>query len=169
MQNYAKYELSARENIGLGDYTKIEDDNALNFAYESICGEKLFCDLNTSLGARFSSRSEESVMGRELSGGQWQRLALARAFLRDAPLIIMDEPNASIDPIAEASMIHNMFELARGKTCIFITHRLTTTALADRIIVLKEGMICEQGTHDDLKKLDGEYARMYNTQAAMYK
>ena len=83
-------------------------------------------------------------------------------------MIVLDEPNASIDAFAEAAMIKRMFAMAENKTCILITHRLTTTALADRIIVMKDGRICEEGTHDELMRRNGEYARMYKVQAEMY-
>ncbi len=160
MQEYVRYLLSVRENIGFGDPEKLTDDAALTAAYESVTGEPLFDALDAQLGAKFG--------GRELSGGQWQRLALARAYLKEAPLIVLDEPNASIDAFAEAAMIKRMFAMAENKTCIFITHRLTTTALADRIIVMKDGRICEEGTHDELMRRNGEYARMYKVQAEMY-
>jgi ATP-binding cassette subfamily B protein len=160
MQEYVRYLLSIRENIGFGDPEKLTDDAALAAAYESVTGEPLFDALDAQLGAKYG--------GRELSGGQWQRLALARAYLKEAPLIVLDEPNASIDAFAEAAMIKRMFEMAKDKTCIFITHRLTTTALADRIIVMKDGRICEEGTHEELMRRNGEYARMYSVQAEMY-
>ena len=160
MQEYVRYLLSVRENIGFGDPEKLTDDAALTAAYESVTGEPLFDALDAQLGAKFG--------GHELSGGQWQRLALARAYLKEAPLIVLDEPNASIDAFAEAAMIKRMFEMAKDKTCVFITHRLTTTALADRIIVMKDGRICEEGTHEELMRRNGEYARMYSVQAEMY-
>ena len=160
MQEYVRYLLSVRENIGFGDPEKLTDDAALTAAYESVTGEPLFDALDAQLGAKFG--------GHELSGGQWQRLALARAYLKEAPLIVLDEPNASIDAFAEAAMIKRMFEMAKDKACVFITHRLTTTALADRIIVMKDGRICEEGTHEELMRRNGEYARMYSVQAEMY-
>ena len=146
----------------------MDDDELLISAYESIYGEKLFAQLDAVPSAGHYLFVNDVVDGRELSGGQWQRLALARAYLRKAPLIVLDEPNAAIDAFAEAAMIKRMFEMAEDKTCVFITHRLTATALADRIIVMKDGSICEEGTHEKLIELHGEYARMYNVQAGMY-
>lgn len=160
LQDFARYEMSARKNIAMGNASSLDDDAALTEAYRSVCGSELFLGLDEMLGVRFG--------GRDLSGGEWQRVALARAFIRDAPLIVLDEPNAAIDAFAETAMIRNMFALSKGRSCVFITHRLTTTALADRIIVMKDGKICEQGTHEELMFLNGEYARMYRTQSEMY-
>jgi ABC-type multidrug transport system fused ATPase/permease subunit len=160
LQDYVRYELSVRDNIGLSDIEKMDDDEAICAAYQAVCGDALPLTPDEILGKQFGDR--------DLSGGEWQRLAIARAYFREAPLIVLDEPNASIDAFAEAAMIKRMFEMAKDKTCIFITHRLTTTALADRIIVMKDGRICEEGTHEELMRRNGEYARMYSVQAEMY-
>jgi len=160
LQDYMRYQLSIRDNIALGDISKLDDDEAIREAYRSVCGDKLPFGLDEVAGKEFGAR--------DLSGGEWQRLAIARSFIRQAPLIVLDEPNASIDAFAEAAMIRRMFELAADKTCVFITHRLTTTVLADRIIVMKDGRICEEGSHEELLRLGGEYARMYMVQAELY-
>ena len=160
MQDYMRYEMSLRENIAMGEPSKLNDDGALAGAYKTVCGGELFAGLDEMLSLRFG--------GRDLSGGEWQRVALARAFVREAPLIVLDEPNSAIDAFAESAIIRNMFDASAGRSCIFITHRLTTTALADRIIVMKDGRIEEQGTHCELVAKNGEYARMYRTQAENY-
>lgn len=160
LQDYMRYQLSVRDNIAMGDIENIDDDEAIKAAYRAVCGDELSLALDDILGKQFGSR--------DLSGGEWQRLAIARAYFREAPLIVLDEPNASIDAFAEAAMIKRMFDMAKDKTCVFITHRLTTTALADRIIVMQDGSICEEGSHEELMRRNGEYARMYNVQAGMY-
>lgn len=160
LQNYVRYELSVRDNITLGDIEKKYCDADLLAQYREICGKDIPFSLDEIVGKRFGDRNP--------SGGEWQRLAITRALFRDAPLIVLDEPNSSIDAFTEANMIQHIFEVAKDKTCVFITHRLTTTALADRIIVMKDGRICEEGTHEELMHRKGEYARMYYTQARTY-
>lgn len=160
LQDYVRYQLSVRDNIALGEISKLDNDEAIKAAYRAVCGNELPFALDEILGKQFGER--------DLSGGEWQRLAIARACFREAPLIVLDEPNASIDAFAEAAMIKRMFEMAKDKTCVFITHRLTTTALADRIIVMKDGRLCEEGTHEELMMRNGEYARMHLVQSQMY-
>lgn len=106
--------------------------------------------------------------GLDLSGGQWQRLAIARALFRTSKLLILDEPTAAIDPIAECDLYNVFLDAAVEKACIIISHRLGSARLADRIIVLKGGQICEQGTHEELMNAKGVYYNMYENQAAWY-
>lgn len=112
--------------------------------------------------------SEFAKDGVNLSGGESQKLAIGRVFYKDAGLIILDEPSSALDPIAEYQLNHSMLDAAKNKTVIFISHRLSTTRLADRIIMLEKGRIVEQGTHDELLKLDGKYASMWRAQAGQY-
>jgi ATP-binding cassette subfamily B protein len=107
--------------------------------------------------------------GTDLSLGQWQRLALARAFVRESQLIILDEPTAALDPKAEAEVFERFHELARGRTAILISHRLSTVRRADRILVLADGRVVEAGAHDDLLERGGIYARLFETQAGLYR
>ena len=160
LQDYVRYELSVRDNIALGDIEKYDQEERILMSLHAVFGSNPPFAINDLVGTKLGKR--------KLSGGEWQRLAIARAYFREAPLIVLDEPNASIDAFAEAAMIKRMFEMAKDKTCVFITHRLTTTALADRIIVMKDGRICEEGTHEELMRRNGEYARMYKVQAEMY-
>jgi len=114
------------------------------------------------LGRRFEG-------GVDLSGGEWQKLALARAYLRDAQLLILDEPTAALDARSEFEVFHRFAELTIGKTALFISHRFSTVRMADRIVVLKNGMVAEEGSHQQLVNLGGLYAGMFAMQAAGYR
>src|SRR6185437_10133927 len=114
------------------------------------------------LGRRFET-------GVDLSGGEWQKIALARAYLRDAQLLILDEPTASLDARSEAQIFARFAELTQGKTALFISHRFSTVRMADRIVVLQNGRIAEEGSHDELFARDGQYAEMFELQAASYR
>ena len=106
--------------------------------------------------------------GAEISGGQWQRLAIARGLYRDHEMILLDEPTSAIDPLEETRLYKQFADLSKGKTSILITHRLGSVAIADRIIVMDHGMIAESGTHEELLKLNGKYAQMWYAQAESY-
>lgn len=106
--------------------------------------------------------------GKELSGGQWQRVMLARAFFRNAPVVILDEPSSALDPIAEHKIFDDFSNLSDGRSALLISHRLSSITLADKIIVLENGCIAEQGTHEDLMNANGVYAKLFNLQASKY-
>ena len=107
--------------------------------------------------------------GHELSGGEWQKVALARAFMRDAQILILDEPTASLDAQAEHELFERIRDLAAGKMAIFISHRFSTARKADKILVLDEGRLIESGTHEELVLLGGQYANLFELQAASYR
>ena len=107
--------------------------------------------------------------GVNLSGGEWQKVALGRAFMRDAQILILDEPSAALDARAEYELFSRLQELARGRTAIFISHRFSTVRQADRILVFEQGHLIEQGTHEALLALGGRYAELFNLQAASYR
>ncbi|MFN4210881.1 MAG: ATP-binding cassette domain-containing protein, partial [Devosia sp.] len=107
--------------------------------------------------------------GRDLSGGEWQKVAIARAYMRDADLIILDEPTAALDAKAEAEVFSRYKSLAAGKTAVIITHRFSTVRMADRILVLENGAILESGSHEHLLSLRGRYAELFELQAAGYR
>jgi ATP-binding cassette subfamily B protein len=165
-QDFAQYQFSARENIGFGSVGHLGDDAQIQRAIahggaESVIGE-LKEGLETPLGRWFKD-------GVELSGGQWQKVALARAFMReDADILVLDEPTAALDAEAEHAIFARFRELTRGKTSILISHRFPTVRMADRIVVIEKGQVVEQGTHEELVSQHGRYAALFALQAQGY-
>ncbi|MBH5316293.1 ABC transporter ATP-binding protein [Paenibacillus sp. GSMTC-2017] len=164
-QDFVGYNLSARENIALGQLEHIEDDTRIQVAAAQAGAVELLTrlpqGLDTELGVIFNR-------GYELSGGQWQKIAISRAYMRDAQLVILDEPTASLDPIAEAEIYDNFAKLCEGKTTIMISHRLSSCRHSDRIVVMRDGSVVEQGTHEELIDLGGRYKEMFELQAKRY-
>lgn len=165
-QDYVSYFFSARENIGLGRLEAIEDRARVEAAAEKSGAAAFIAKLprgyETMLGRWFDE-------GYQLSGGEWQKIALARAFMRDAEILILDEPTASLDARAEHEIFTRMKELTAGKMTLFISHRFSTVRLADRIIVLADGTVLEHGTHEALLAAGGLYAELFNLQAEAYR
>ncbi len=163
-QDFVRYELTAGENIGLGQVESLSDSDRLHTAATSAGADTLLRQLpqglDTQLGREFG--------GRELSGGEWQKLALARAFVRDCAILVLDEPTAALDVQTEYEVYQRFQELTRDRTTLLISHRFSTVRMADRILYLADGRIQEAGTHADLLAHDGEYARLYRLQAAQY-
>ena len=166
-QDFCRYDLSIGENIALGDTSAMDDLEKLKCASEKseilAKVEKLPEGYETLLGKKFN--------GTELSGGEWQKIAIARAFVREkeAQIMILDEPTAALDPRSEYEIYSSFAELVKGKTAILVTHRLASVRLADRILVLKAGKLVEMGTHEELLQQNGEYATLWNMQAEHYK
>lgn len=160
-QDYVKYQMSALENISISttedapDISAIEE--AARFSGADVVINRLPQGYNTVLGTMFQN-------GHELSHGEWQRIALARAFLRDANLIVLDEPSSSLDSVAEAKLFREFRKFIPGKTAIIISHRYSNVKIADRIYVMENGEIVEEGTHSALLKLNGKYARLFHEQ-----
>jgi ATP-binding cassette, subfamily B, bacterial len=165
-QDYVTYFFSARDNIGVGRLEDIEQVELIEqaAAKSGAAGviEKLPKGYDTTLGRWFDE-------GYQLSGGEWQKVALARAFMRDAEILVLDEPTASLDARAEYEIFARMKELSRGKMTVFISHRFSTVRLADRIFVVEENTIKESGTHEELLALHGTYAELFNLQAEAYR
>jgi ATP-binding cassette subfamily B protein len=158
--------MTARENIAVGRIDEVNDLPVLkSAAAKSMANEvieRLPRDYEQMLGRRFEN-------GVDLSGGEWQKVALARAYLRDAQVLILDEPTAALDARSEYEVFQRFAELTTGKSALFISHRFSTVRMADRIIVLHHGQITEDGSHDKLVNLGGLYAGMFEMQAASYR
>lgn len=165
-QDFRHYELTARENIGFGHLPDLDNMARIRRAAEMGGAADLIEGLprqyETMLGRLFD---EEST---DLSGGQWQKIALARAFMRNVPLLILDEPTAALDAYAENAVYSRFAELTQGRTTLFVTHRLSSVRMAHRILVLKEGRLVEAGSHNELMARGGEYAAMFKLQAERY-
>lgn len=167
MQDFAQFPTTARENIGFGRLEGLNDDAAIASAAQSSGLTSLLESLPDNLETPLTKQLES---GTELSRGQWQRIALARALFRrpQASLLILDEPTAAFDPDIEYEFYKLFREMARGKTAIFISHRLALARTADRIVVLDEGEIAEIGAHEELMQTGGLYSRMFKLQASGY-
>lgn len=165
-QDYARYHLTAEENIGLGNAALPPDRERTVAAARRAGADEVIRRLphgyDTMLGKQFAD-------GEELSVGEWQKVALARAFMRDAQLLVLDEPTSSMDAKAEYEVFQSFRQLVAGRTAILISHRFSTVRMADRIFVLEDGRITEGGTHDELVRAGGPYARLFEMQARHYR
>jgi ATP-binding cassette subfamily B protein len=165
-QDFVRYQLSARDNVGFGRSEVIDDADRLISAARRAGAHEHLSGLpegyETVLGKEFAG-------GYDLSGGQWQRLALARAFFRDAPLLVLDEPTASLDARSEHEVFERVRELARGRSVLLISHRFSTVRSADRIYVMERGQVIEAGSHDELVAYGGRYAELFDLQASAYR
>lgn len=165
-QDFNQYQLNLRENVGLGSVAHMEDDtrilNAIDEGGASDVLAGLAEGLDTPLGRWFNA-------GVELSGGQWQRVALSRGFMREeSDILILDEPTAALDAVAEQAVFERFQALTKGKTSLLISHRFPTVRMADRIVVIEQGRIIEEGTHATLMALGGRYAELFSLQAKGY-
>lgn len=165
-QDFIKYQFTFKENIIYGDLDKKDDMKAMQDALKKSGAESYLADLPNGLDQIVGKTFDEGV---DLSGGQWQKLALARAFFRDAPFLILDEPTSAIDAKAEFEIFENVSKLQKDKTVIIISHRFSTVRTADRILVLDEGKIIEDGNHASLMEKKGVYAELFEIQAQGYK
>lgn len=164
-QDYSRYFISVRDNIAIGNINNMYNEAEIQNAVNTLNLEDLIDNLPQGIESKLGKLAEDGV---DISGGQWQRLALARFFVNPGELRILDEPTASLDPISESKIYKDFELLSKNKTAIFISHRLGSTKLADTIFVLHDGVIKETGSHDDLMKLDGIYAKMFESQRMWY-
>jgi ATP-binding cassette subfamily B protein len=165
-QDFMRYEMTARENIAIGRIEEIDNLEMLKSAAHKSMADETIERLSEGYDQVLGRRFEQGV---DLSGGEWQKVALARAYLRDAQLLILDEPTAALDARSEFEVFHRFAELTAGKMALFISHRFSTVRSADRILVLENGRIAEEGTHDQLARLGGRYAEMFEMQASSYR
>jgi ABC-type multidrug transport system fused ATPase/permease subunit len=165
-QDFGKYAVTAKENIYYGNiYSDVDDERVRSAAHSSGASdfiEKYERQYDTPLMKYFEDD------GTELSIGQWQKLSVARAFYSDSDIMILDEPTASLDAIAEQQIFRQFEMLTEGKTSIFVSHRLSSATTADNIIVLEYGQVVEQGTHKELMQAGGKYCDLFTTQAKRY-
>ena len=161
-QDFIKYELTVRENIGIGDWKQIENTDKIYMLLHQVGLETFISQafVNQLLGNEFG--------GRELSVGQWQKLAIARGMMKDSSVIFLDEPTAALDPLMETKVLKMFLKIAREKTAIIVSHRIGICKEVDKIIVMKEGKIAEIGNHEELLAEKGEYYRLYTMQQKWY-
>src|SRR6202035_2924521 len=162
-QDFMRYEMTARENIAVG---RIDDLKMLETAASKSLADEVIARLPGGYEQMLGRRFETGV---DLSGGEWQKVALARAYLRDAQILVLDEPTAALDARSEHEVFERFAELTKGKMALLISHRFSTVKMADRIIVLERGVIAEDGHHNELLQNKGRYAEMFELQAASYR
>jgi len=165
-QDFVRYDMPARMNIGVGRIEHVDNDEALWTAAEKSRADRLLTGFDAGLDQMLGRRFEGGV---DLSGGEWQKFALARAYLRDAQVLILDEPTAALDAVAESEVFARFDDLSRDKMALLISHRFSTVRKSDRIVVLENGQIFEEGTHDQLVARHGRYASLFELQAASYR
>ena len=165
-QDFVTYCLPLREIIALSDFENRFDDEKLKKACDISGASEIIKDweqgFDSVLGRYYADN------GKDLSGGQWQLVGLARAYFKDSEYMILDEPSAALDPISEVRIFEQLYHLSEGKSSVTISHRLSNTTLADKILVIEDGHIIEQGSHFELLKQNGRYAKLFNLQASKY-
>jgi len=165
-QDYVHYSFSLRENIAMSDITNKDNTDRIMDACRRSKVTDFIQDWEKGLDSNMTRKFDSN--GKELSGGQWQRVSLARAFFRDAPTALLDEPSAALDPVAEHEIFEDFANISKGKSAILISHRLSSITLCDKILVLEDGRIIEQGSHKELLNVNGRYAYLFNLQASKY-
>jgi ATP-binding cassette, subfamily B, bacterial len=165
-QDYMRYDMLAAENIGVGRIDELRNEARVTSSAEKSLAAAVVSTLPKSFQQMLGRRFEGGV---DLSTGQWQKIALARAYMRDAQILILDEPTASLDARAEFQVYQRFVDLTAGKMAVLISHRFSTVRMADRILVLEEGRIVEHGSHQQLVALGGKYAELFELQAAGYR
>ena len=165
-QDFFRYDFTLRENIAVGDIEKLDDSPAIHTAAERSLADTVAARLKGGFDQLLGRRFEGGV---DLSGGEWQKVALARAYLRDSELLILDEPTAALDARAEYEVFQRFAELTVGRMAVLISHRFSTVRMADRILVLKDGQLLQEGTHEKLLAIGGLYSELFQLQAKGYR
>jgi ATP-binding cassette subfamily B protein len=165
-QDFVRYLLPARDNIGFGRHEASADLDRVRRAAVEVGADGFLSTLPQGYETRLG---KEFFGGYDLSGGQWQRVALARALFRDADFLVLDEPTAALDARAELELFEQVSRVARGRSVLLISHRFSTVKSADRIVVIHDGRIVEEGSHDELMASDGRYAELFELQARSYR
>jgi ABC-type multidrug transport system fused ATPase/permease subunit len=162
-QNFSKYSLSVRENVAISDIHKMNDEKKIIDIINSLDLDKIIGEdgVDTKLGREFG--------GKELSQGQWQKIAIARSLFKDSNLVILDEPTAALDPIIETEILKEFLAIASGKTTLIVSHRVGLCKDVDKVIVMKNGEVTECGSHNELMRNGGEYFKLYSMQSKWYK
>jgi ATP-binding cassette subfamily B protein len=165
-QDYLRYQMTFAQNIAVGNISQQSNrpliESAATQSLANILAAKLPDAYDQQLGKRFAQ-------GVELSGGEWQKVALARAYMRDAQLLILDEPTSALDARAEYEVFQRFAELTKGKSAVLISHRFSTVRMADRILVLEKGELIEIGSHEELLQKGGRYAELFELQSMGYR
>lgn len=164
-QDFVRYQISASDNIGVGNVGHLANRDAIVEAAKKAGADEFVTKLPKGYETILGKTFDEGV---DLSGGEWQNLAIARAFMSESQILFLDEPTAALDAFGEAALYERFARLTENKTVIFISHRFSTVRMADTIVVLEDGRVIEQGDHETLMKLDGKYRLMFSTQAARY-
>ena len=165
-QDFMRYDMTVSENISIGQINELNNQFRIQSAARKSMAEPLIRKLPNGYQQMLGRRFETGV---DLSGGEWQKIALARAYMREAQLLILDEPTAALDARAEHEVFERFADLTRGKMSVLISHRFSTVRMADRVMVLDGGVIAEEGHHDQLMRQGGRYAEMFELQAASYR
>jgi ATP-binding cassette subfamily B protein len=165
-QDFVRYQLTAAENIAIGRIDEKDDQSRIEQAARLSLADQVIKTLPNGyeqvVGRRFAN-------GIDLSGGEWQKIALARAYMREAQVLILDEPTAALDARAEHEVFQRFADLTSGKSAVLISHRFSTVRMAERILVLDKGELFELGTHEELLAQDGRYAELFALQASRYR
>ena len=164
-QDYLRYQMTVAQNIAAGNIVEIENHNLIKSSAEQSLANVFIEEFKNNYEQQLGRRFNEGV---ELSGGQWQKIALARAYMRDAQLMILDEPTAALDARAEYEVFQRFVELTKGRTSVLISHRFSTVRMADRILVLDKGKLLEMGSHEELLQKNGKYSELFQLQAKGY-
>jgi ATP-binding cassette, subfamily B, bacterial len=165
-QDFVRYNLTAADNIAVGRIGGRDDRKRIEQAARRSLADDVIAKLPDGYDQMIGKRFKNGV---ELSGGEWQKVAIARAYMRDAPVIILDEPTAALDARSEFEVFRRFKELSEGKTAVLISHRFSSVRMADRILVLQDGMVEASGTHEELVSQPGRYAELFELQAAGYR